>query len=1406
MLSGTPNTSDPNDEICETDLTLLVGQTLPGTVNPITDVDLYAIEITSFQVGQDITFTVNETDGSFDTYLRLFDASGVPLDDDEDGGLVGNNSQIDFTFSSAGTYYLGVSTSGNEDYDPNDGSGLDTDGFSSTGSYEITYQDTNDAIDEASDELQDGNSGLFLIDFPTDVDLFRFDALVGASFQFDVSGFDGLDSQILIFDDSGLVIPGGFGDPNSPGPDAQLTVTFPETATYYVGISSSENVFYLATDGSNDSTTATNTGSYVVTATEVSLDPDDRTSDPIDLGNLFTDGTREQTGIIDSVTDVDLYRFVVGRTGSFVEIDVDVPTLGLDSLIILFDASGNEIARNEDANAPGESGTFPRDSFLSRSLTAGTYYVGVSGHQNGDYDPVTGLGDTDGNATGSYTIAVQDRLHVDTTDDTNISSNIVSANDTINTLREAIGFANTGPALNRITFKPSLFSSPQVITLGGQTLVSDQLEITDPVIIDGPGADKLSISGNNDNRVFFIDNGNDNTEIDVTIRGVTIRDGNTSASPFGASASESGAGIRNSENLTLERVSVESNRSEPSTIPGVSDDGKNGGGLLHRRGLLTIEASTFSGNVGLNGGGVSITSGDANISNSTFSGNFATEFGGGLHASNASSNITIRSSTFARNLADSDDNQTGAGGGGIAAQIANVTLHNTIVAGNVSVTGGVQVVDDTFGTFAANSSNNLIAEADATTGLSNGVDGNIIGDGIGGSRSPATVLSAVLTNNGGRTKTHALVSVSLAISSGNVAQASSLPTDQVGSPRIFRGQVDIGAVASFFDTPSLTVTTESESISSFDNRNSLREAIAFANSLPGADTVTFESSLAGETISLTQGQLTVSDSVSVAGLGADQLTISGNDNSRIFLFGSDDAATYTIADVTLTDGEVARGMEPNPEVGGAIQLLDDNDTLIIERSVISSSAANGGGAIFIGGDGAELQIADSAFINNAANFSGSAILTGGDVTATIVNSTVSGNASLNGSGALFLQTLGTESAEMILRNVTVADSTGHGLQTSAAGTSTATFTVGNSILADNTGSNFFPNGSGSSVASSIGGNVFDDAFFAAAIAGDQANEDPLLGPLADNGGPTLTHSLSPGSLAIDNGNNSIADDLEGVLLEFDQRGIGFNRIAGLRVDAGAFEAPVAVATAPVITTIVRDEGGVLARPDLISTFAVTFDQDVNVATGDLFLFNDSASGVFVDISAAGFSYDQGSFTATWTLGSLELDPAFYAFRVSSDISAVVSGMALDGNGDGTAGDSRIEEIYVAIPGDANLDGQVNVLGDAFALVGNLGTTGGATWQQGDFNGDGNVNVLGDAFVLVGNLGMNVVPPLTLVANALAISTESVASPVLFEVGGVENSSVDDAQKKQVTSVSTATPVLAGSQSLDEVFAGDDWLI
>ena len=56
------------------------------------------------------------------------------------------------------------------------------------------------------------------------------------------------------------------------------------------------------------------------------------------------------------------------------------------------------------------------------------------------------------------------------------------------------------------------------------------------------------------------------------------------------------------------------------------------------------------------------------------------------------------------------------------------------------------------------------------------------------------------------------------------------------------------------------------------------------------------------------------------------------------------------------------------------------------------------------------------------------------------------------------------------------------------------------------------------------------------------------------------------------------------------------------------------------------------------------------------------------------------------------------------------------------------------PGDIDLDGQVDVLGDAFTLIANLGSAGPYSYGVGDLNADGAVDVLGDAFVLIANLG------------------------------------------------------------------------
>ena len=63
-------------------------------------------------------------------------------------------------------------------------------------------------------------------------------------------------------------------------------------------------------------------------------------------------------------------------------------------------------------------------------------------------------------------------------------------------------------------------------------------------------------------------------------------------------------------------------------------------------------------------------------------------------------------------------------------------------------------------------------------------------------------------------------------------------------------------------------------------------------------------------------------------------------------------------------------------------------------------------------------------------------------------------------------------------------------------------------------------------------------------------------------------------------------------------------------------------------------------------------------------------------------------------------------------------------------------VQGALLGDLNLDGRVDVLGDAFELIANIGSNGEISYGLGNINGDLMVDILNDAFLLIGNLGLN----------------------------------------------------------------------
>ena len=174
-----------------------------------------------------------------------------------------------------------------------------------------------------------------------------------------------------------------------------------------------------------------------------------------------------------------------------------------------------------------------------------------------------------------------------------------------------------------------------------------------------------------------------------------------------------------------------------------------------------------------------------------------------------------------------------------------------------------------------------------------------------------------------------------------------------------------------------------------------------------------------------------------------------------------------------------------------------------------------GGGISNGGT---LEIHNSTLSGNRVDGGGGGISNSGGAT-TITNSTLTDNFSIH-----------TEAVG------------GGGLLNSDGGT----LQIGNTIL--NSGSSD-ANFNNSATVISLGYNLSSDnggGFLTA--TGDQINTNPMLGPLQNNGGPTFTHALLTGSPAINAGDPNFAPPPL-----YDQRGPGYDRVVGGRIDIGSFE-------------------------------------------------------------------------------------------------------------------------------------------------------------------------------------------------------------------------------------------------------------
>jgi predicted outer membrane repeat protein len=224
------------------------------------------------------------------------------------------------------------------------------------------------------------------------------------------------------------------------------------------------------------------------------------------------------------------------------------------------------------------------------------------------------------------------------------------------------------------------------------------------------------------------------------------------------------------------------------------------------------------------------------------------------------------------------------------------------------------------------------------------------------------------------------------------------------------------------------------------------------------------------------------------------------------------------------------------------------DPLTVRNTTISGNTGESGGGVQLGAASSDEAVFQNSTIsgNTASDEGGAFYVNSGELT--LVQTTVTGNIATT-TGGIYSANAGATSLDA---GKTPAEQA----KQAAAGGVTPQQVPDNlnligTILAGNTGNDLFGIGSPGQVLSlnSLLGTVG-----AGTVVHDQGGTltgvNPLLGPLANNGGPTQTHALTLGSPAINAGPNPVPAFPGNA---FDQRGPGFARVNSGRVDIGAYE-------------------------------------------------------------------------------------------------------------------------------------------------------------------------------------------------------------------------------------------------------------
>ncbi|MEW6242413.1 MAG: choice-of-anchor Q domain-containing protein, partial [Chloroflexota bacterium] len=327
--------------------------------------------------------------------------------------------------------------------------------------------------------------------------------------------------------------------------------------------------------------------------------------------------------------------------------------------------------------------------------------------------------------------------------------------------------------------------------------------------------------------------------------------------------------------------------------------------------------------------------------------------------------------------------------------------------------------------------------------------------------------------------------------------------------------------------------------------------------------------------------------------------------------------------VNITDSRFEDNNVILPSYEGTIY-LDGSTNSTIERSLFEGNSASSGGAIYIQMANATIVIRRNTFANNTATGAsggGGAVFawrTGTPTLLTIENNTFYGNSAVYNGGAILF----SNSGDVILRNNTFSENLSSRADGNGGGNiyfwGGSDVTLQNNIIADNAGGqDCVSQGSVNTYGSN---NLVEDG---SSICLPTLTDDPLLGALADNGGPTWTMSLSPDSPAVDAGDDASCSST-------DQRGAA--RPQNAHCDLGAYELD---STVPSVSAIVR------ADPDPSNAasvdFTVTFSEAVSgVDLADFILATSIGDASIANVSGSEAVYNVTVDTGTGA-GTIQLD-------------------------------------------------------------------------------------------------------------------------------------------------------------------------